>query len=221
MNDLITTLVGELIDIPGIASKPEDARLPNLQKDYTRFLSLCNGGYTRNHFFHFFGRQGVQSHNLFDWNRVDVWKTNYSLDSNCFVFAENIFGFQYFFDTRADRKVVKMLDLDTGKINLCANTFEDFVEDEVFSDDFNSEDRDLAEQFIDEKAIQFKPFTHIACKKPVLLGGKNRDIENLELVDSLINLSVTGQLVRQLRDLPPGTPINKITFRGPKLDDKL
>jgi hypothetical protein len=212
--ELIKRLAGALAEVSTSGPKAEEPAPSNLQQGYLDFLNLSDGGYTADHFFHLFGRRGPASNDLFEWNRVDLWKANYLLDSNRFVFAENIFGFQYFFDIRANRKVVNMLDPATGKIDLCTNSFEDFIEDEVFSDEFNSEDRELAEQFYEEKRIEFKPFTHIACEIPILLGGKSRDPENLELIDSLTNLSITGQIVRQVRDLPPGTSTDRITFKG-------
>src|SRR6266480_1463356 len=76
-------------------------RLPrNLQDSYRYFLSLCDGGYTEDRFFHFFGVRGPISHNLEEWNRVELWKHFYGLDDTAFVFAEDIFGTQFFFDIR-------------------------------------------------------------------------------------------------------------------------
>ena len=47
---------------------------------------------------------------------------------------------------------------------------------------------------------------------PPVLGGKmNR--ENFSPVDSLFHASVMGQIHRQVKDLPPGTPVTDIQFK--------
>jgi hypothetical protein len=39
-------------------------------------------------------------------------------------------------------------------------------------------------------------------------------VENLELMDFEVYLSLQGQLHRQVKDLPPGTRITGFTFEG-------
>jgi hypothetical protein len=52
----------------------------------------------------------------------------------------------------------------------------------------------------------------ILCFKiPPILGG-TFEPENLEVTDLVVALSIAGQLHRQVKDLPPGTPISGFTF---------
>jgi hypothetical protein len=51
----------------------------------------------------------------------------------------------------------------------------------------------------------------IGYKKPLFLGGAD-EVENLEMSDLDVYWRVMGQLISQVKKLPPGTPINKITI---------
>lgn len=46
-----------------------------------------------------------------------------------------------------------------------------------------------------------------------ILGGK-LDVENIEVCDLMVYLSITGQIHRQTKSLPPGTLITGITVDG-------
>jgi hypothetical protein len=201
-------------------SPRKELSFPNLQHVYLEFLQACDGGYTQDRFFHFLGTSGPLEHNLVEWNRVDLWKGFYSLDEKSFVFAEDIWGMQYFFDIRGDRRVVKSLNPENGNIALSTNTFEDFLEDEVLSDEFNSKAREFSMKLYAARNAKFQPFTHISCKKPVLLGGRVTDLDNLEFAPSLTNLTIYGQLVSQVKHLAPGTVINKVNIKGLDKFDK-
>jgi len=209
MSNLIEQLSESLMRSEGTSSDKRHLSQRNLQDRYLYFLSLCNGGYAKDGFFHFFGTVGPTRHELVAWNQPDSWKAHFGLDDQWFVFAEDIFGTQFFFDVRGTRRAVKMLIPDNGSVSLCANSFEDFVEDEIFGEDAGGRARHLARQFFQEKGLMFRPFAHIACKIPILLGGK-QVLENLEFEDSLTNLSILGQVYGQGKDLPPGTPIENI-----------
>jgi hypothetical protein len=188
-----------------------DQKLPdNLQEGYRYFLSLCDGGYTQDRFFHFFGKNGPRLHNLLEWNRNDHWKQYYNLDEKTFVFAEDVFGTQFCFDIRGNRRVVKMLIPDGAKLSLCANTFEEFLETEVLNNTTNLQVRQLAQRFFDSRKEIIRPFTHIACKIPLSLGGQDTDLSNLDIVQSSTNLKILGQITSQIKGLAPGTKIRDI-----------
>lgn len=51
----------------------------------------------------------------------------------------------------------------------------------------------------------------IGYKKPLFLGGKDT-FDNLELSDLDVYWTIFGQLIDQIRGLPPGTPIGKISI---------
>src|SRR5215472_6414183 len=86
----------------GQADRPASTEggLPaNAPQDFRYLLSLNgNGGYTSDGFHHFFGTSGPVRHNLVKWNSVDLWKALFGLMDDWFVFAEDIFGTQFYFD---------------------------------------------------------------------------------------------------------------------------
>src|SRR5687767_4055107 len=131
MSKLIEQVAESLVSVSDRSFCSEDQIPKNLQDNYRYFLSLCDGGYTGDRFFHFFGQKGPRAQNLLEWNRFDLWKNYYGLGSDTFAFAEDIFGTQFCFDLRGNRRVVKMLIPDGGKLSLCANTFDEFLEAEV------------------------------------------------------------------------------------------
>ena len=53
---------------------------------------------------------------------------------------------------------------------------------------------------------QVYSFTH-----PPQLGGEIT-LDNVEVLDFVVSLNILGQIHRQIRDLPPGTPISGITI---------
>jgi hypothetical protein len=214
MSNLVEILAETLISLEAVPPERSPLDQGNLQHDYLYFLSLCNGGYTPDCFFHFFGTTGPSAHNLRDWNAAVLWKSYYSLTDSEFVFAEDVFGTQFFFDVRGTRKVVKTLAPDTGKVSLCSNTLEDFLEEEVFGDELNLESKKLAKRFFESEGALYEPFTHISCRTPVVFGGSQTDLKNLELVESLENIRLLGQIVNQIKNLPPGTRIDRINLKG-------
>src|ERR1043165_794144 len=107
MEELIEKLAESLMPVSSGPVQTDQELPANLQQSYRYFLSLCDGGYTKDHFFHFFGQKGPQQHNIIQWNQTNLWKHYYGLDEKSFVFAEDIFGTQFFFDVRGNRRVVK------------------------------------------------------------------------------------------------------------------
>ncbi len=51
----------------------------------------------------------------------------------------------------------------------------------------------------------------VGFKIPLFLGGRD-DFSNLELTDMDVYLEVMGQVLQQVRGLPPGTPIGGVTI---------
>ena len=210
MSESVQKLVEALIGVSDDSVACAGPLPANLQESYRNFLSLCDGGYTADHFFHFFGLRGPREHNLLAWNETGLWKRYYDLDETTFVFAEDILGTQFCFDVRGNRRVVKMFRPSSGRLSLCANTFEEFVEDEVLRRTADAQIRELAENFFRAKQETFRPFTHIACKVPPALGGSDSDLNNLELIAASTNLSFLGQVASQVKHLEPGTRIGEI-----------
>ena len=53
----------------------------------------------------------------------------------------------------------------------------------------------------------------LSFKIPPVLGG-SLAVENMEVSDFVVALTVSGQIHRQVKDLPPGTPISGISVDG-------
>ncbi len=210
MNEVVEKLAESLIAVSDDSFRSSQSLPGNLQDGYRYFLSLCDGGYTKDHFFHFFGQCGPREHNLLEWNQSELWKKYYGLDDKAFVFAEDILGTQFCFDIRGNRRVVKMLVPASGRTTLCANTFEEFVQYEVMRSGTNAEARRLAGNFFRTKGEAFRPFTHISCKVPPALGGSDSDLNNLELTRASTNLKILGQVAAQVKTLAPGTRIREV-----------
>lgn len=183
----------------------------DLPKSYIALLATCNGGNTYDGFFHFFGLFGPVQHNVIEWNRDKLWKAFYHLDDACFVFVEDIFGGQYFFKRGKRRNAIYMLSPDDGKTYFIADNYENFLKDVVDdSDAIYSEEKALAEAFFAIPKNEKKYLNHLSYKKPIILGGNQGDINNLDQRDSLVNLSILGQLVRGLENVEPGTVIKDV-----------
>ena len=221
MEKVIEQLADTLTPCSDNNVSPEHELPANLQNFYRYFLSLCDGGYSKDGFFHFFGQKGPQLHNLRYWNQTELWKKHFAIDEKTFVFAEDIFGTQFCFDVRGNRRVVKMLIPDGGKLSLCANTFEEFLKQEVFSVESNFEVRQMARSFFLSGKEDFRPFTHIACLIPVSLGGKDTDMANLHMIRSSTNLKILGQIREQIKNLSPGIKIRDVKIDYEKEEIKL
>ena len=57
-----------------------------------------------------------------------------------------------------------------------------------------------------------KPGQVYSHKQPLALGGED-DIVNIEATDVSIHISIHGQVHRQIKDIPDGTPISGVKFK--------
>src|SRR5215217_6883980 len=97
-SDIVEQLIVSLLPIKTIQISTGNRWPKKVDTDLLRFLSSCNGGYTQDYFFHFFGTQGPKEHNIFEWNNPDLWKKHFGIGEDIFFFAEDIWGHQYGFD---------------------------------------------------------------------------------------------------------------------------
>lgn len=186
--------------------------IPNdLPQDYLVAITKSNGGYTEDRFLHFFGTEGPLHHNIVEWNKKNLWKQYYDLKDHWFIFAEDIFGGQYFFKRGGRRNAIYVLDSTTGNINYIADTYNIFLElssnDEK---DINRGMKTFAHSILTLKNSDWIPFEHLSCTIPIYLGGDGNDPSNYEFCDSVVNLSINGQLLKQLKDVPVGTVIKDV-----------
>ena len=194
----------------------------DLPEGYIALLATCNGGNTYDDFFHFFGLVGPIQHNVIEWNRGELWKAFYHLDDACFVFVEDIFGGQYFFKRGGRKNAVYTLGPDDGKTYFMADNFENFLEDVIAdSDAMCSEEKALAKAFFAVPGNKKRYLHHLSYKTPIILGGNQGDITNLDQCDSLVNLSILGQLLRGLENIEPGTVVKDVEIDYAKKEVRL
>ena len=102
-----------------------------------------------------------------------------------------------------------LLDVGTGKTELAATSVAELNE-QLSNRDFVME-RFLVEDFVAARdalgALQAGQV--YGYKTPPVLGG-GFDISNLEVADVAVHFSVLGQVHRQVRNLPDGTPVSSI-----------
>jgi hypothetical protein len=63
------------------------------------------------------------------------------------------------------------------------------------------------------QGMRLKPGECFGYKIPPILGGEPEP-DNFEPTDLQVHFSILGQIHCQIKDLPPGTPINEIRIEG-------
>lgn len=63
----------------------------------------------------------------------------------------------------------------------------------------------------EQKGLQLQPSQVFDFTKPPVLGGKF-EVENLAPNDFVVSLNISGQIHDQVRKLPPGTKISRVTI---------
>ncbi len=188
-----------------------DAIPGDLPEDYLNLIKETNGGLTEDKVFHFFGIKGYLRHNVIEWNKAGLWKKHYDLDEQSFIFAQDLFGDQYFFKRGNRGNAIYFLNPSNGQTYFTADTFADFIEDVVDdSEEMLVEKLAIARNFFNKYSLDWEPFKHLSYKHPPILNGSEEDPDNIELCDSLANLSFTGQLIEQLKNVPEGTVVKDV-----------
>jgi hypothetical protein len=109
---------------------------------------------------------------------------------------------------------VHFLDTVAGKAERIARDEAEFLA--LVTSGANA-DRWLMPAIVDGQAalgMRPAPGECLSFKHPPALGGQ-LDPDNFETCSILVHFSITGQIHRQIRDLPPGTPITEIKFEPP------
>ena len=116
------------------------------------------------------------------------------------AFAQGESGSVYFVD--AVEGVIRPV-ADDGE------SFESLLRDNQFVTDHMFPSRIVA---LRKAGLTLKPnqvYSHI---HPLALGGSD-DIENVEVTDASVHISIYGQIHRQIHDLPDGTRISEIKIK--------
>lgn len=104
---------------------------------------------------------------------------------------------------------VYFIDVVSGTIERVApdgRAFKELLKDAPF----------VTEKFYPARVVKFRkaglalgPQQVYSNCKPLVLGGED-SLDNFETTDVAVHLSIHGQIHRQVKDLPPGTPITDI-----------
>ena len=111
-----------------------------------------------------------------------------------------------------ESKKIYWLDTGAGNLELIADNIQDFQE--------KLQNNELANEWLlINLVINLKESGKILDEGQIytykilpVLGGEYT-VDNFEPTDIEVHFSVTGQLHRQIKDLPPGTKINNIKFK--------
>lgn len=111
----------------------------------------------------------------------------------------------------AKNKSVHWLDTGTGQLQKIANDTEQFYT--ALNDLENIDKWLLASVVLDliEKDLILQENEVYSYKIMPILGG-DYPSENFEITDISVHFSITGQIYRQVKDLPEGTKINNVVI---------
>ncbi|GIV13540.1 MAG: hypothetical protein KatS3mg021_1822 [Fimbriimonadales bacterium] len=196
---------------PALCSEPPEAP-PHLlalagetgAEALLRLLRMKNGFYAFACALHVFPTCAQQEgFDLIAWNETSLWRGDYGAAAEGFLFfAENLFGDQ--FALRDNR--VWLFDPETGVAEPFADTLAGWAS-RILQD---PEAVGFATALAWQQAYgDIPPGKRLFCKIPFVLGG-TVDLSNLYIGDPIDALRWRADLARQLRGLPPGTPVRLV-----------
>lgn len=205
---MIHRLLEELDPAPGPPNAPEIGF--EVDDEYLEFASVSNGGFIGNRYFHLFGSSGEVGHDIRDWNAADGWKSHFDHLPEFWVIAEDFLGNQYGYRKVKNGSRLCLLCVLTGEVSRCPDTFSDFIEYMLLDPPYPLSP--LFDTWTDTHG-QFPMDSHLSWIVHPLLGGPQDDLQNLELTGRLPHMQLTGQLLSQIRKLPPGTVIRDVQVK--------
>ena len=110
---------------------------------------------------------------------------------------------------QGDSGTVYFVDSVEGTINAVAENGESFqllLKDSQFVTDHMFPSRIVQLRNAGKTLAPQHVYSHT---QPLALGGED-DLANVDVTDASVHLSIHGQVHRQIKDLPPGTPISDI-----------
>jgi hypothetical protein len=153
---------------------------------------------------------------LTSWNSPNGWSRSWTrYEKRLFVFAYDWLGRQIAFDRKrviSDELMVAMLEPGTGELLEVPANFVQFIEEELIQHD----DAALASSFYREWRSSGgqvpKPHQCVGYRIPMFLGGADA-VDNLEIIDLDVYVTITGQLFEGTLSLLPGQKISEISIR--------
>lgn len=202
------------------AAEPELARCEQhlgaaLPAPLRALLSLQNGGSFRGGMFHLMGACRALKHDdLATWNHPQDWKAAFpGCDLTRYVFfADDAFGNQFGYLTgegEADPAVWRF-DIQVGEFLEVAPALSAFLTTVLPDDGVWLLGGDYLDAYR-EHGSDWSPGYHLSLVVPSLLGG-SFTADNLHPMAPAINMHLAGQVVTQVKPLPPGTEIRGFHF---------
>ena len=212
-HEIVDELVRKLVTHPTDGGAIEPIDVPNENVRY--LLTKCNGGYSKDGYFHFFGHSGDDAHNIVKWNEPNLWRDRYGdLVDDYYFFADDIFGNQFGHRLSEPSDEVFLFWVDDGRVESFETDFDDFLTATVYGTFVFEEMRNLSSEFQAGVGGKVPPLHHLTYRIPLLLGGRSDDIDNLEICSSVDHMLFSGQIVVQCRALPRGTKITNVLIDG-------
>ncbi len=118
-----------------------------------------------------------------------------------------------------DDQSIHFLDTIGGRTERIASSLADFESMVCLGENAN---KWLMPEIVDAQALLGMhpgPNECLSFKHPPALGGEI-DPDNFETCSIPVHFSITGQIHRQIKDLPPGTPVRNIKIGAPRSTDK-
>lgn len=172
-----------------------------------------NGGYFNGGLLHVLGACRALRHaDLATWNQPQLWKATFA-DlplSEYLFFADDPFGNQFGIRLGEATPAVHRFDIQHGEFQEMAPSLADFFNLVLVNDGTWLLGADFLEQFT-ESCGEWQVGQHLAQVIPSLLSG-SLAAENLRPMDPWVNLYMCGQIVTQVKPLPPGTEVRGFTF---------
>lgn len=175
--------------------------LPNAVrwKELAGLLRRRNGFYAFEAALHVFPLQSAgDALGLDIWNAADTWIDSYDhLASECFFFAEDIFGNQFCVKERD----ICSFDAETGAAKALASSLEDWA-GLILSDYRFLTGHPMAHQWQAGNG-RIPVNMRLVPKIPFVAGG-NYAVDNLFSCDTIKSLRYRGEFAAQIRDVPDG-----------------
>lgn len=179
----------------------------------TAILTRQNGGSFNSGVLHLMGACRPYRHaDLVTWNNPHDWKAAFAgFDLAGYIFfADDAFGNQFGFRHDDVDGSVWRFDIQMGEFTEIAPSVAAFLDEVVVTDGSWLLGADLLESFR-ESGAALQTGQHLSLIMPGLLGG-SMEPENLRPIDPATNLYLAGQVVTQIKPLPPGTEVRGFKY---------
>lgn len=113
------------------------------------------------------------------------------------IFAQSESGAVFFIDT---------IEGNITKVAEAGPAFQSLLTDSEFINDHFFPSRIMELRDVDIFLYPQQVYSH---QKPLVLGGED-DIDNIEVTDVAVHVSILGQIHRQVKEVPNGAPITDI-----------